>query len=156
MTRLPAVLLSCIAVAQLGLGGEPVSAQKISDIFAGLKSAHPPGAAVLVIEGLELAHRPARQVHAGAGNQRPLIHGPPALADPARIEVVKTEIHPEYVEAHVRCTCGNEFTTRSTKPELHVEICSNCHPFYTGRQKLVDTGGRVERFKRRAAKRRPS
>src|SRR5207253_11290981 len=69
---------------------------------------------------------------------------------------MKTEIHPEYVEAHVRCTCGNEFTTRSTKPELHVEICSNCHPFYTGRQKLVDTGGRVERFKRRAAKRRSS
>src|SRR3954451_20080715 len=66
---------------------------------------------------------------------------------------MKTEIHPEYVEAHVRCTCGNEFTTRSTQPEIHVEICSNCHPFYTGRQKLVDTGGRVERFKRRAAKR---
>ncbi|MDX6656445.1 MAG: large subunit ribosomal protein [Solirubrobacteraceae bacterium] len=52
----------------------------------------------------------------------------------------------------MRCTCGNEFTTRSTTPEIHVEICSNCHPFYTGRQKLVDTGGRVERFKRRAAK----
>ena len=67
---------------------------------------------------------------------------------------MKTDIHPEYVESHVRCTCGNEFTTRSTKPELHVEICSNCHPFYTGRQKLVDTGGRVERFRRRAAKRR--
>ena len=66
---------------------------------------------------------------------------------------MKTEIHPEYVEAHVRCTCGNEFTMRSTQPEIHVEICSNCHPFYTGRQKLVDTGGRVERFKRRAAKR---
>jgi large subunit ribosomal protein L31 len=65
---------------------------------------------------------------------------------------MKTEIHPEYVEAHVRCTCGNEFTTRSTKSELHVEICSNCHPFYTGRQKLVDTGGRVERFQRRVAK----
>ena len=65
---------------------------------------------------------------------------------------MKAEIHPEYVEAHVRCTCGNEFTTRSTQPEIHVEICSNCHPFYTGRQKLVDTGGRVERFKRRAAK----
>jgi len=65
---------------------------------------------------------------------------------------MKTEIHPEYVEAHVRCTCGNEFTTRSTQPEIHVEICSNCHPFYTGRQKLVDTGGRVDRFKRRAAK----
>ena len=66
---------------------------------------------------------------------------------------MKTGIHPEYVEAHVRCTCGNEFTTRSTKPELHVEICSECHPFYTGKQKLVDTGGRVERFQRRAAKR---
>ena len=47
---------------------------------------------------------------------------------------MKTEIHPEYVESHVRCTCGNEFTTRSTKPEIHVEICSNCHPFYTGRR----------------------
>ena len=66
---------------------------------------------------------------------------------------MKTEIHPEYVEAHVRCTCGNEFTTRSTRAELHVEICSNCHPFYTGKQKLVDTGGRVERFRRRAARR---
>jgi large subunit ribosomal protein L31 len=65
---------------------------------------------------------------------------------------MKTEIHPEYVVAHVRCTCGNEFTTRSTQADIHVEICSNCHPFYTGRQKLVDTGGRVERFKRRQAK----
>ena len=65
---------------------------------------------------------------------------------------MKTEIHPEYVEAHVRCTCGNEFTTRSTQSEIHVEICSACHPFYTGRQKLVDTGGRVERFQRRVAK----
>ena len=69
---------------------------------------------------------------------------------------MKTEIHPEYVEAHVRCTCGNEFTTRSTQSEIHVEICSNCHPFYTGKQKLVDTGGRVERFQRRAAKRQPA
>ena len=69
---------------------------------------------------------------------------------------MKQGIHPEYVEAHVRCTCGNEFTTRSTKPELHVEICSECHPFYTGKQKLVDTGGRVERFQRRAAKRQRS
>ena len=67
---------------------------------------------------------------------------------------VKEAIHPEYIEARVWCTCGNEFTTRSTKPELHVEICSNCHPYYTGRQKLVDTGGRVERFQRRAAKKR--
>jgi large subunit ribosomal protein L31 len=67
---------------------------------------------------------------------------------------MKTSIHPTYVQAHVRCTCGNEFTTRSTREELHVEVCSNCHPFYTGRQKLVDTGGRVERFQRRVAKAR--
>src|SRR3989441_5579033 len=66
---------------------------------------------------------------------------------------MKPEIHPEYVLATVTCSCGNTFQTRSTKPELHVEICSNCHPFYTGKQKLVDTGGRVERFQRRDAKR---
>jgi large subunit ribosomal protein L31 len=65
---------------------------------------------------------------------------------------MKTEIHPEYVEAQVTCTCGNSFTTRSTSPVLSVEICSQCHPFYTGKQKLMDTGGRVERFRRRAAK----
>ena len=65
---------------------------------------------------------------------------------------MKPEIHPDYVLATVTCSCGNTFETRSTKPELHVEICSNCHPFYTGKQKLVDTGGRVERFQRRYAK----
>jgi large subunit ribosomal protein L31 len=65
---------------------------------------------------------------------------------------MKTEIHPDYVVAHVRCTCGNEFETRSTKPEIRVEICSNCHPFYTGKQKLVDSGGRVERFQRKLAR----
>ena len=54
----------------------------------------------------------------------------------------------------MRCTCGNEFVTRSTKGDIHVEICSNCHPFYTGKQKLVDTGGRVERFQRKLAKQR--
>jgi large subunit ribosomal protein L31 len=53
----------------------------------------------------------------------------------------------------VRCSCGNTFTTRSTKPDLHVELCNVCHPFYTGRQKLVDTGGRVERFERRYGRR---
>jgi large subunit ribosomal protein L31 len=65
---------------------------------------------------------------------------------------MKADIHPEYVVAHVTCSCGNEFTTRSTKSELHVEICSACHPFYTGKQKLVDSGGRVERFQRRLEK----
>jgi large subunit ribosomal protein L31 len=62
---------------------------------------------------------------------------------------MKTGIHPEYMLATVRCACGNEFQTRSTKAELHVEICSACHPFYTGKQKLMDTGGRVERFQRK-------
>lgn len=66
---------------------------------------------------------------------------------------MKTEIHPEYVTAEVSCTCGNTFTTRSVKPEIRVEICNSCHPFYTGRQKLVDTGGRVERFQRKLARR---
>ena len=65
---------------------------------------------------------------------------------------MKQGIHPEYVVATVRCSCGSTFVTRSTKPEIHVELCSACHPFYTGKQKLVDTGGRVERFERRYAK----
>ena len=65
---------------------------------------------------------------------------------------MKADIHPEYMVATVHCSCGNTFTTRSTVSELRVEICSNCHPFYTGKQKLVDTGGRVERFQRRYAK----
>jgi large subunit ribosomal protein L31 len=69
---------------------------------------------------------------------------------------MKQDIHPTYELAHVRCSCGNEFTTRATKSEIHVEICSECHPFYTGKQKLVDTGGRVERFRRRQAKRSES
>ena len=59
---------------------------------------------------------------------------------------MKQGIHPDYVECTVRCTCGNTFVTRSTKPELRVDICSACHPFFTGTQKLVDTGGRVQRF----------
>ena len=59
---------------------------------------------------------------------------------------MKEGIHPKYNEVEVRCACGNTFKTRSTKPELHLEICSACHPFFTGRQKLIDTEGRVERF----------
>ena len=62
---------------------------------------------------------------------------------------MKKGIHPEYTETTVTCSCGESFKTRSTKPELHVEICSQCHPFYTGKQKLVDSGGRVERFQKR-------
>lgn len=63
---------------------------------------------------------------------------------------MRTDIHPNYGETTVTCSCGNTFTTRSTRPgEMHVELCSECHPFFTGKQKLVDTGGRVERFKKR-------
>lgn len=62
---------------------------------------------------------------------------------------MKDKIHPNYVEAVVRCACGNSFRTRSTKPEISLEICSACHPFFTGKQKLVDTAGRVERFQKK-------
>ena len=62
---------------------------------------------------------------------------------------MKQGIHPNYVDCTITCACGNVIKTRSTKPEIHVEVCSKCHPFYTGKQKLVDTGGRVERFNKR-------
>jgi len=66
---------------------------------------------------------------------------------------MKQDIHPNYVEATVRCSCGNTFTTHSTQPQISVELCSECHPFYTGKQKLVDTGGRIDRFERRYGRR---
>ena len=62
---------------------------------------------------------------------------------------MKDGIHPKYVESKVLCSCGETFTTRSTLPEIKVEVCSACHTFYTGKQKLVDTAGRVERFNRK-------
>ncbi len=58
-------------------------------------------------------------------------------------------IHPNYVESNVTCACGNTYVTRSTKPDIHVEICSQCHPFFTGKQKIVDTEGRVQKFMQR-------
>jgi large subunit ribosomal protein L31 len=66
---------------------------------------------------------------------------------------MKKDIHPEYVVAQVTCTCGNSFTTRSTAPSaaIRADVCSNCHPFYTGKQKILDTGGRVARFEKRYA-----
>ena len=64
---------------------------------------------------------------------------------------VKADIHPEYATATVKCACGNTWQTRSTIGELHLDICSNCHPFFTGKQKLVDTAGRVERFRQKYA-----
>lgn len=67
---------------------------------------------------------------------------------------MKEGIHPQYVKCTVRCACGNTFETRSTVESINVDICSNCHPFFTGKQKLVDTGGRVDKFKRRMEKNR--
>jgi len=62
---------------------------------------------------------------------------------------VKEGIHPKYQQTTIKCACGAVFETGSTKKDLHVDICSKCHPFFTGKQKLVDTGGRIERFKKR-------
>ncbi len=67
---------------------------------------------------------------------------------------MKLNIHPQYVEAIVTCACGETFKTRSTKPVIHLEICSKCHPFFTGKQKLVDTAGRVERFQRKYSRKK--
>ena len=67
---------------------------------------------------------------------------------------MKADIHPRYTLTKVTCSCGNTFETRSTVADLHVELCSECHPFYTGKQKLVDTGGRIDRFERRYGRRK--
>jgi large subunit ribosomal protein L31 len=69
--------------------------------------------------------------------------------------IMKTDTHPEYTDTTVKCSCGNTFVTRSTvSGDLTVELCNECHPFYTGKQKLVDSGGRVERFNRRYGSRK--
>jgi len=84
-----------------------------------------------------------------------LQHGAePADPDTAKEKIVKKDIHPDYVETTVTCTCGNTFTTRSTAKNgvIHADVCSQCHPFYTGKQKILDTGGRVARFEARFGK----
>ena len=65
------------------------------------------------------------------------------------VTMMKEGIHPQYEKVTVKCACGAEFETRSTKKDIRLDICSKCHPFFTGKQKLVDTGGRVDRFKKR-------
>ena len=65
---------------------------------------------------------------------------------------MKKDIHPEYGECHIVCACGAKVTTRGVKPDMHLDICSSCHPFYTGKQKLIDTAGRIEKFQRRYGK----
>ena len=72
-----------------------------------------------------------------------------AIDNQARMRAVKPGIHPKYQRATVQCACGNSFVTRSTTPVIHVEICASCHPFFTGKQKLLDTAGRVERFRQK-------
>lgn len=67
----------------------------------------------------------------------------------SEVKRMKDGIHPNYGKATVKCACGETFETGSTKKDLHVEICSQCHPFFTGKQKFVDTGGRVDRFKKK-------
>ena len=83
--------------------------------------------------------------------RRKVDRSPPTTSGPARIRpqrtrIMKAGIHPEYHEVTVHCACGATWKTRSTKKDLHLEICSSCHPFFTGRQKLIDTEGRVDRF----------
>jgi large subunit ribosomal protein L31 len=71
------------------------------------------------------------------------------FAERGKERTVKAGIHPKYFDVEARCACGATWKARSTKPELHLEICSSCHPFFTGRQKLIDTEGRVERFNKK-------
>jgi large subunit ribosomal protein L31 len=80
--------------------------------------------------------------------------GDPATARGRSCRIMKADIHPQYHVTTVTCSCGNTFTTRSTAPNgtIHADVCSNCHPFYTGKQKILDTGGRVARFEKRFGK----
>jgi large subunit ribosomal protein L31 len=79
---------------------------------------------------------------------------PSILSRLSRDKTMKAEIHPKYAEIKVTCSCGNEFVTRSTLgQDLHVEVCSSCHPFFTGKQKIVDSGGRVDKFRKRYSSR---
>jgi len=78
-----------------------------------------------------------------------------AIVPEGKVQAVKEKIHPKYVESTVHCACGETWKTRSTTPQIHVEICSQCHPFFTGKQKLIDTAGRVERFNKKYGKSAP-
>ena len=87
-----------------------------------------------------------------SGSRRlPLGGGRRAGHQPRGRDGVKADIHPEYVETTVTCTCGSTFTTRSTAKNgvIHADVCSQCHPFYTGKQKVLDTGGRIDKFQKR-------
>jgi large subunit ribosomal protein L31 len=85
-------------------------------------------------------------------------HGPHDPATRTKEHELKNDIHPEYVQTQVTCTCGNAFSTRSTSTSgsIHADVCSACHPFYTGKQKIMDTGGRVARFQKRYRRGEPA
>jgi large subunit ribosomal protein L31 len=86
----------------------------------------------------------------GSTLRRPIFQAPGVSGAFARGFAMKADIHPEYTDMNVTCSCGNTFSTRSTMGgELHIEVCSKCHPFYTGKQKIVDSGGRVDKFRRK-------
>ncbi len=72
-----------------------------------------------------------------------------SISNLKEVKIMKEGIHPNYQQTQIKCACGNVIETGSTKKDIRIEICSNCHPFYTGKQKLVDTGGRVDKFRRR-------
>jgi len=86
----------------------------------------------------------------------PFESGERGRTNEGRAQVMKEDIHPAYPGAKVTCACGNEFVTRSTRGDFAVDVCSNCHPFYTGKQKLVDTQGRVDRYRRKYEKNIPA
>src|SRR5271156_3855344 len=94
----------------------------------------------------------AASYRCGTGSRPQVTRGDPATAGPG--VAMKAGIHPEYVDTTVICSCGHTFQTRSTAKDgvIHADVCSSCHPFYTGKQKILDTGGRVARFERRFGK----
>jgi large subunit ribosomal protein L31 len=94
----------------------------------------------------------ARPLTARQGVDRTRSTAPRGVLEATR-RTMKADLHPEYTEIKILCSCGNEFTTRSTLgKELHIDVCSKCHPFYTGKQKILDTGGRVDKFRRKYGK----
>ena len=94
----------------------------------------------------------ARRHHHGATFGKLALVNPRAVGNVATLFIMKADIHPKYLDAEIRCACGNVIKTRSIKPTILIGICNACHPFYTGTQKFVDTAGRVDKFQQRLVK----
>ena len=101
--------------------------------------------------GIESPVSPASETTCLNGVGSSLDRSDRSLAGTLEVEQMQKKIHPQYVETNVTCGCGNSFTTRSTRKELKVDICNECHPFYTGKLKYVDTAGRIEKFQSKFA-----